>query len=594
MPSRFSWARFASSVVAVSLLVLFTLQGRAHAQEVGFALNRFDPAEHGSNWFAGESLDLRGSVRPSLGLTLDWAYKPLVIYDANGNEVAAIVESQLNAHVGGALILFDRLRLGLSLPVTVVQRGEDGMLGGTTFQGVEGSGIGDVRVGLDLRLLGEYGDVATLAIGFQAHLPTGDRASYTGDGDVRLVPRLMLAGDVGMLAYSARAGVQVRMQDDDLGNVSTGSEMMFVATAGLRVADRKLLIGPELWGSTVISDSDAFFKKATTPFELILGGHYSAGDFILALGVGPGLTRGLGAPAVRILGSIEWMPQIEAPKEPEPAPAPVAAPLDRDDDGILDNDDSCPDDEGVASDDRAKHGCPPDRDGDGILDRDDACPDVPGVASDERSKNGCPSDRDGDGIIDDEDFCPDREGVRSDDPELNGCPGDRDNDDIIDPADACPDNPGPSNEDMKKHGCPVARVEKGQIKIIERIEFKTGSSTILPESYPIVEAVRALMKEHAEITRVSIEGHTDNVGKAPNNKKLSQRRAESVMKWLTQKGIERPRFEAHGFGDEQPLADNDSEEGRQTNRRVEFHIRTVNGEAVEADREDAADEGEEK
>jgi outer membrane protein OmpA-like peptidoglycan-associated protein len=66
------------------------------------------------------------------------------------------------------------------------------------------------------------------------------------------------------------------------------------------------------------------------------------------------------------------------------------------------------------------------------------------------------------------------------------------------------------------------------------------------------------------------------------NKKLSQRRAESVMKWLTQKGIKRERLEAQGFGMERPIADNATDEGKQTNRRVEFHIRTVNGEAVES------------
>jgi outer membrane protein OmpA-like peptidoglycan-associated protein len=174
-------------------------------------------------------------------------------------------------------------------------------------------------------------------------------------------------------------------------------------------------------------------------------------------------------------------------------------------------------------------------------------------------------------------------GIASDDPKQNGCPGDRDEDKIVDPEDACPDNAGPPNEDKRKHGCPAARVEKGQIKIIERIEFKSGSDKILPESFGIMEAVRAILEEHGEITRIAVEGHTDSVGKPESNKKLSQRRAESVMKWLTQKGIKRERLEAHGFGMERPIADNDSDEGKQKNRRVEFHIRTVNGEPVASD-----------
>ena len=279
-------------------------------------------------------------------------------------------------------------------------------------------------------------------------------------------------------------------------------------------------------------------------------------------------------------GLVEWSPAID---EDEPPPVPPEP--DRDGDGIIDANDACPDEKGVASDDPEKHGCPlpEDRDGDGIIDADDACPDVKGIETDAPDTNGCPPDRDGDGIYDDDDDCPDVKGIASDVPGKNGCPGDRDKDQIVDPEDACPDNAGPANEDKSKHGCPAARVEKGQIKIIERIEFKSGSDKILPESFAIMEAVRAILEEHAEITRISVEGHTDNVGKPEYNKKLSQRRAEAVMKWLTQKGVARTRLEAHGFGMEQPIADNDTDEGKQKNRRVEFHIRTVNGEPVASD-----------
>jgi len=571
MKQLLSWAYAA----VLSIAVLLALPLAASAQ--GFSLNRFDPAEHGSNWFSGESLDLRGHLRPAAGLTLDWAYKPLVAYDDDGDEIGPVIESQLFAHLGGGVILWDRLRLGVNVPIALVSQGDEVALNGVDLEAQDGASLGDIRLGVDVRLLGEYGDVVSLAAGVQLHLPTGDRDAYTGDGGVRLTPRLMVAGDIGIFAYSARMGIVVRTGIDDVEGVSAGSELAFVATAGVRVLDKKLLIGPELWGTTVLDD---FFGKQATPFELIFGGHYTAGDFLFALGVGPGLTRGLGAPGVRVLGSVEWFPAIDEEK-----PAPEPEPTDRDGDGILDVNDACPDEKGVASDDPEKNGCPlpKDKDGDGIIDSEDACPNEKGVATDDPDTNGCPADRDGDGIYDIDDACPDVKGIASDDPKKNGCPGDRDQDQIVDPEDACPDNAGPPNEDKKKHGCPAARVEKGQIKIIERIEFKSGSDKILPESFAIMEAVRAILAEHAEITRIAIEGHTDNVGKAEFNKKLSQRRAESVMKWLTQKGIKRERLEAHGFGMERPIADNDSDEGKQTNRRVEFHIRTVNGEPVESD-----------
>jgi outer membrane protein OmpA-like peptidoglycan-associated protein len=560
----------------------------AHAQTDGFAINRFDPAEHGSDWFGGESLDLRGHGRPALGLTLDWAHKPLVLYDADGEEAALIIEDQLHAHVGGGIVLWERLRLAANLPIALLQQGEGGMLGTTVIESSSDTALGDLRLGADLRLLGSYGDAATLAIGVQVHLPTGDQQAFTGDGKVRIVPRLALAGDVGMFAYSARVGVNYRAQDSGLGNVPTGTELVFVATAGLRVAEKKLLLGPELWGSTVVGKSGAAFERATTPFELVLGGHYKTSGFIFGLGFGPGLTQGLGSPAVRVLASIEWQPEIE--EQPQPEVEPEAAPRDSDGDGIVDPKDACPRTKGVPSDDPDKHGCPPDGDGDGIFDDEDACPDVKGVASEIPEKHGCPADRDGDGIVDPKDACPDTPGEENEDPLKNGCPGDRDDDGIVDPDDACPDLAGEPHEDPLKNGCPKARVEKGQIKILERIEFKTNSAEILSESESVLEAVYRILSEHEEITKLSIEGHTDNVGKAAYNLSLSQRRTESVVKWLVKKGIARSRLSAKGYGLTRPLESNDTEEGRDRNRRVEFHIKEIDGKAASAGNDSSIEE----
>jgi outer membrane protein OmpA-like peptidoglycan-associated protein len=250
---------------------------------------------------------------------------------------------------------------------------------------------------------------------------------------------------------------------------------------------------------------------------------------------------------------------------------------------VLDREDACPDEPGVRSDDPAKNGCPApkDRDGDGVIDREDACADVPGVRSDDPKKNGCPPDRDGDGIADAEDACPDKPGVHSDDPSKNGCPGDRDGDGVVDDEDACPDAPGERNSDPAKNGCPAARVEQGQIKILERIEFKHDSAELQPDSERILNAVQKVLSEHPEITRLSVEGHTDNVGKAKYNERLSQRRSESVMKWLVKHDIAKSRLEAHGFGMSKPIDSNDTDSGRERNRRVEFHIRAVDGKPVQ-------------
>ncbi len=587
------WPSLPACVGALSALGLMLSVGHANAQQQGFALNRYEPAERGSEWFAQDTLDLRGHLRPAVGVTGDFGYKPLVIYNADGSERTAVVERQLFAHVGASLVLFDMVRFGVNIPVAVSQAGSGGTVGGTTYTPADKAAIGDIRVGGDVKLVGKYGEAFTLALGVQAFIPSGNRDQYTGDGKVRIAPRLQFAGDVDMFAYAARIGLNYRGLNETFGNSSTGTELSFGASAGLRVADKKLVIGPEIYGTTVLVDGHAF-EKTATPFELVFGGHYTAGDFRFGLGVGPGLTRGFGAPKVRALLSLEWAPAFEEPKAPgdrdgdgitddkdqcpdvkgePPTGCPKKEePKDRDKDGILDEKDACPDVPGIKTDDPKTNGCP-DKDGDGIMDSVDACPDLKGVKTEDPKTNGCPPDKDGDGIFDADDACPDVKGVKSEDPKKNGCPPDTDGDGIIDPEDACPDTPGPKNEDPKKNGCPAAAIVAGQIKILQQVKFKTNSAEILKESDEILTAVATIMKDHPEITVIRVEGHTDNKGNKAYNKDLSKKRAASVVKWLVTKGkIDAKRLKSDGFGDEKPIDTNDTDPGRQNNRRVEFHI----------------------
>lgn len=514
-------------IVAVS----WALAASSLAQETseGFALGRFDVAERGSDWFVGESLDLRGHPRGSIGVTADYAYKPLVFYTPEGEESASVVTHQLFLHVGGSLVLWDRLRLATNIPIAAYTGGNPVQVGNEVVAPESGASLGDIRLGADLRLVGEYGGVAQLALGVQVYLPTGSPESFTGDGAFRVMPRLLLAGDIAIFAYSVRAALNWRAHDEAVGGVPVGTEVFFAATAGLWLAKRKVLIGPELWGSTVVEDGAAF-DKATTPFEILFGIHYRPLNWRFGVAAGPGLTRGLGAPAYRLLATVEWSPSVRG-----------------------------------------------DRDRDGIFDDEDACPELPGPRSSNPEENGCPiRDRDRDGILDDVDACPDLYGVANEDPTKNGCPPepppDTDGDGIIDPEDACPNDPGPSDPDPAKNGCPKARIEGGQIKILERVEFQTDSARILPISFSLLQAVREIIESHPEIKRVSVEGHTDDVGTAAYNQGLSERRAKSVVDWLVKQGVSSSRLTSRGFGLEKPLDANRSSEGRQRNRRVEFHI----------------------
>jgi len=99
------------------------------------------------------------------------------------------------------------------------------------------------------------------------------------------------------------------------------------------------------------------------------------------------------------------------------------------------------------------------------------------------------------------------------------------------------------------------------------INFATGKADIKPESQKIVDQVAEMMKANPTL-KVSIEGHTDNVGTPAGNKTLSDARAKAVTKAITTAGVEAARLSAKGWGQEKPVADNTTEEGKAQNRRV--------------------------
>lgn len=255
---------------------------------------------------------------------------------------------------------------------------------------------------------------------------------------------------------------------------------------------------------------------------------------------------------------------------------PVTEPVDQDGDGVPDDIDACPALAGVATQDTATNGCPPpaDADGDGITDTADACPQKAGVRNDDPTKNGCPppGDADGDGVTDDVDACPDVKGVSATDPKKNGCPADSDGDGIDDPQDACPDEAGKPNADPKENGCPVVHITKGEIKINDKVQFDTGKATIKDASGPLLDQIAQVMKDHPEIKKIEVQGHTDDQGKKYFNQQLSAARAQAVMKALQERGVDETRMTSKGYGQEAPIADNATDEGRTKNRRVQFKI----------------------
>jgi outer membrane protein OmpA-like peptidoglycan-associated protein len=231
---------------------------------------------------------------------------------------------------------------------------------------------------------------------------------------------------------------------------------------------------------------------------------------------------------------------------------------DRDNDGVIDDQDECPDIAGPV----ALAGCP-DRDGDGVPDIKDNCPDLAGLAE----YGGCPYlDTDGDGIKDADDMCPDKKGP----PENKGCPyTDSDGDGVVDKDDRCPLTPG----DPANFGCPVLKVEEVAIlkTAFENLEFETAKAVIRSSSFASMDELAALLISKPT-WKLKISGHTDNVGTDEYNMNLSKNRAQATAKYLQGKGVAPSQVIPEWFGETKPISDNSTPEGRQKNRRVEMQV----------------------
>ncbi len=233
---------------------------------------------------------------------------------------------------------------------------------------------------------------------------------------------------------------------------------------------------------------------------------------------------------------------------------PVQGCPDADGDGIADKEDACPLESGPAS----RKGCPDrDQDGDGVPDKEDRCPTEAGPTR----ASGCP-DQDGDGIPDTSDDCPELAGSA----QTAGCP-DTDSDGVADKSDKCPYTPGPP----LRGGCP--EVDKSDQNLLDSaryaVQFLPGSATLRPPSMPILDKVVDIMRKYPDF-KLRIQAHTDDVGTAENNLRLSENRARTCYDYLVSKGIGPRRLSWEGLGETRPLGDNKTAEGREKNRRVEF------------------------
>ncbi|MEO6174018.1 MAG: DUF5723 family protein [Flavobacterium circumlabens] len=249
--------------------------------------------------------------------------------------------------------------------------------------------------------------------------------------------------------------------------------------------------------------------------------------------------------------------RVAGPAENNGCPWP-----DTDGDKVFDKDDACPDTKGPVE----NKGCPwKDTDGDTLLDNVDACPAVAGPVE----NKGCPwPDTDKDGVLDKDDACIDVPGLA----ENKGCPIlDADKDGINDKEDDCPLLAGP----IENKGCPkVSKATLEQLRVeAKSIFFTTGKATLNDarkgETSGRLDAIKEILKNYPN-AKFAINGHTDNVGNAKANQKLSEARAKVIMDLLISKGVDPANLTSQGFGATKPVKSNKTASGRAENRRTEI------------------------
>jgi OmpA-OmpF porin, OOP family len=552
--------------------------------------------------------------------------------NAVNTQNVAVIRDMFTADVLAALTPLPILQIGLRVPVAYVAGdGIDMTTGGPASGGLKGFGVGDTMLEGKFRFYGDAQSPIVLGGAIDVAAPLGNLTAsgkYIGnETPVTAGGRLIFDGNFGALSL----GINLRgiyRSNATLGTTQLGPEFRYGAAVGYQVSPIFRIIADAFGSSRFSSLNGTNALEVDGAIQVMP----LSGSLVFTAGGGGGVIQGVGVPAFRALGGIAYVNEVgdedsdgindkndkcptiaedidqfedddgcpeydndqdkiddtrdKCPTTPETingfkdddgCPDELA---DRDKDGVGDNEDKCPDDFGKM---RIKefYGCP-DKDQDGIADKADGCPDQPEDTDGFADTDGCPDpDNDGDKINDDADECIDQPEVYNGFKDEDGCPDespDSDKDGIPDDKDKCPKQPENLNGIEDEDGCPdkgptLVEVSAAEIKILQRVEFGTNSDKIQgAPSFAVLNAVASVLSMHKEIFLVEVAGHTDNVGKPNENTVLSQKRAEAVVKYLVDKGVDKARLQAKGYGPDKPIADNKQNAGRQKNRRVEFII----------------------
>jgi hypothetical protein len=475
----------AHRAAGATLALLTTLAPVASAEPLpSLDLRGFQPPTDPKGSLYLEPITTPGHGNWNTAGLMSWAYRPAVLRDANGDVAAKLVSHQLSLDMLFGLGLGKRASVGAALPSVLYQNGESDARTArvTGDSALPAHALGDLGLTGKVTVVPheEMGGVGLAALA-RVTVPTGDRASYLGEG--ALSSELRLLGELRLIAVSlqATAGFRLRTAERTFAGATWGNEIPWgVGVAvkpqafGLDAAGRWTWV-LETHGALPAGPEAPFSSAVLSPAQLGASARYAIRDLSLLGGVEGPLDRAAGVPVARVVAGVQWAPRVhdvdgdgveddldECPELAEDRDgfedADGCPDFDNDDDGVPDADDRCPtameDEDGFQDED----GCPdPDNDSDGIPDEQDACPDAAGPRSQDPKLNGCPvTDKDGDGVADDKDRCPDAPEDRDGFQDEDGCPDpDDDSDGIADALDRCPRQPGPASSNPRWNGCPI-------------------------------------------------------------------------------------------------------------------------------------------
>ena len=593
------------------------LGGSARAQDSSVDIELFRPYPDAYGYFSVPSASTLGHLQLGGSIWGSYENDSLILInedlrvapnaaDVNGDDGDGVLDDRVLSNIQVGLGLSRYFSFSIDAPLVLWQDGYqvDKINNPTTTPSpLISAGIGDIRVQPKLVALDTDRSPVGLAVQVPVGIPTGNGGSFLGEESFSVTPMLVTEfadGSVRARKYSFRtaltAGYRVR-ETGRVRDVSIGNELVYGLGMGVHPAEAIEIVG-EFHGT--ISGP----QPAQQPAEILGGFKFLIGRLVVInVGGGAGILPGIGAPDYRVLTGLTVAPSFDPnardvdkdgimdgadqcrtdPEDPDGYQDEDGCPeLDNDVDNIPDNLDQCPndpeDDDGYMDND----GCPDaDNDKDSILDVADRCPDEAETNNGYMDEDGCPDekpveDTDGDGYKNDVDHCPyDAEDFDSFQDE-DGCPEtDNDNDGVVDHMDQCPLDREVYNGIEDEDGCPDEGrvvVEKDFIKIRDRIYFEFAKARIQERSQSLLDEIAATIAAHPEILVIRIEGHTDDVGADVTNLKLSQSRADAVMKALVFRGIAENRLDAVGFGEMRPISSNANDDGRAENRRVEFII----------------------